>query len=72
MAECAFMADCPFFNGRMASMPRVAEVYSKRYCSGDSSQCAIYIVSMVLGKEKIPEDLFPSQKERALRFISNC
>ena len=72
MAQCTFMADCPFFTGRMATMPRVAEIYIRRYCNGDNSQCAIYIVYMVLGRGKIPEDLFPSQKERALRIISNC
>ena len=71
MAECPLLTRCPFFNGRLAHIPgRMAGIYSRRYCTGDSSQCAIYIVFMVLGEEKVPTDLFPSQKKRAQRIIS--
>lgn len=71
MAECPLLTQCPFFNDRLAHIPgRMAAVYSKRYCTGDSSQCAIYMVFMVMGMGKVPEDLFPSQTKRAQRIIS--
>jgi hypothetical protein len=71
MAECPLLTQCPFFNDRLAHIPgRMAVVYSKRYCTGDSSQCAIYMVFMVMGMGKVPEDLFPSQTKRAQRIIS--
>jgi len=66
------MTACPFFNGRMAEMPRLAEIYSKRYCNGDCAQCALYMVFMVRGSERVPSDLFPSQKKRALAIISGA
>jgi len=71
MAECPLLAQCPFFNERLAHIPgRLASIYTRRYCTGDSSQCAIYVVFMVLGRAKVPTDLFPSQKKRAERIIS--
>ena len=71
MAECPLLTRCPFFYLLHLEMSgRMADVYTRRYCTGDSSQCAIYMVFIVLGEEGVPADLFPSQRKRAQRIIS--
>lgn len=70
MADCQSLSGCPFFNGRMANMPSMAESYKKHYCHGEHSQCARAMVSKALGKAHVPGDLFPNQVERAQKLIT--
>lgn len=60
MAECECLEGCPFFNDTMAGMPATAKLYKKTYCKGDNSQCARYMVFKALGRENIPQDLYPN------------
>ncbi|WP_319475677.1 hypothetical protein [Marispirochaeta aestuarii] len=70
MAECECLPRCPFFNDKMQNMPSLASMMKKRYCLGDSSECARHIVFLALGSEKVPSDLFPSQVDRARQIVS--
>ncbi len=70
MADCECLPKCPFFHDRMTNMPAVAEMMKKRYCKGDSSGCARYMIFKKLGREKVPADLFPHMKEVAEQIIS--
>lgn len=70
MAECVCVPTCPFFNDKMQNMPSIAGMMKKRYCLGDSSGCARFMVREKLGKDKVPSDLFPSQVERAKLVIA--
>lgn len=65
MADCDFLALCPFFNDKMENMPSAADMMKKLYCKWNYSQCARYMVATALGREKIPADLFPSDASRA-------
>jgi hypothetical protein len=69
MAECKSLSACPFFNDKMAKMPSVAITLKKRYCLGDNSQCARFMVASALGKEKVPLDLYPEEIERAEELL---
>ncbi|GAB6062971.1 hypothetical protein [Deferrisoma palaeochoriense] len=71
MTKCECLPRCPFFNDKMANMPRMAETYKKRYCLGDNSQCARYMVFKAWGRERVPPDLFPNQRERARQLLGN-
>ena len=70
MADCVCIAGCPFFNDKMANTPAMANMMKKKYCQGDSSKCARYMIFTKLGKEAVPIDLFPSQKERAAEILA--
>ncbi|HBY57413.1 MAG TPA: hypothetical protein DEG96_06075 [Candidatus Atribacteria bacterium] len=70
MAECECLKSCPFFNAKMANMPATANIMIKKYCKGDNSICARYMVFKALGREKVPIDLFPNQIERVKEIIS--
>ncbi|MBN2081151.1 hypothetical protein JW859_02970 [bacterium] len=64
MAECECLAKCPFFNDKMQGMDGTATMVKRRYCLDNYENCARYIVFKQLGREKVPADLFPIQKDR--------
>ncbi len=70
MSGCALLAQCIFFNDKMESMPKAAEMLKNRYCRKDFSRCARYVVRSKLGPDKVPADLSPSQMDRAQELIS--
>ena len=72
MAECESLDGCPFFNDKLDDMPAMADMYKKKYCLGDKSSCARYIVKTEVGKDEVPSDLSPNQTERAQEIISNA
>jgi hypothetical protein len=70
MAECECLPKCPFFHDKMESMPSVAGMMKKKYCQGDNSTCARFMVFEAKGRDFVPADLYPSQQERAKQIIS--
>jgi hypothetical protein len=70
MSNCECLAGCPFFNDVMTDMPSTAERLKKKYCLGDNTSCARYMVFKALGKEHVPSTLFPMQKDRAVELIA--
>jgi hypothetical protein len=70
MADCECLVRCPFFNDKMAKMPGIAGMMKARYCKGDNSRCARYMVVKGLGREKVPADLYPNETERAEALVS--
>lgn len=69
MADCICLPKCPFFNDVMSDMPTTAEMMKKRYCQGDNSKCARYMVFKALGRERVPANLYPAQTGRAEGII---
>ncbi|RKD21395.1 hypothetical protein SAMN02745883_01211 [Caminicella sporogenes DSM 14501] len=70
MPNCPSLSSCPFFNDKMCSRPALAEMYKKRYCKGNYEICARFKVSKALGKEHVPNDLFPNQSDKAENLIN--
>jgi hypothetical protein len=70
MANCALLEKCIFFNDKMASMPATSDMVKKRYCLKDHTACARYMVFSALGREKVPQDLFPNNVDRAKSVIA--
>ena len=50
-------------------MPEIASMMKRRFCQGDNSKCARWIVLSKLGPTGVPADLFPNQIERANELI---
>ena len=71
MTDCEYIPTCLFFNDKMADKPATADMLKQRYCTGDKSGCARYMVRTAIGKEKVPVDLYPNQKEKALNLIGH-
>lgn len=69
MADCTMTSECLFFNDKMANMPSTASMMKRKYCQGDFTLCARYIVQAALGKKNVPADLNPSQVDKAKLLI---
>ncbi len=70
MADCSCLPTCIFFNDKMVDKPATAELMKNKYCLGDNSMCARYMVFKVKGSAGVPANLFPSQVERVKGLIA--
>ena len=59
MADCDKIGNCRFVIDRMQSMPALAELFRRRLCKGDNSECARYQLYKFLhdSKNEVSEDL---------------
>ena len=69
MPNCKYLEGCDFFKGKLADMPRPANLYKDLYCFNDYSICARYLVAEALGRDAVPGDLFPNHEKRAGEII---
>ncbi|MEK7434782.1 MAG: hypothetical protein AABZ74_16735 [Cyanobacteriota bacterium] len=67
MSDCEKLPKCPFFDGRMSEMPNIGNMLKKKYCQGDNTDCARYLVSGKFGKS--PLSLYPNMKDRAIELL---
>jgi hypothetical protein len=72
MADCIGLPTCIFFNDKMASMPTAAEMMKKKFCRSDSAHCARFMISSTLGKQQVPQDLYPNQADRAKTILAQA
>lgn len=70
MADCEKLQTCPFFNGRISTMPAVINLMKQSYCRGEKVQCARYQVSS--SGKPVPADLLPNDVEQARRLIKGA
>ena len=70
MAECELLKGCIFFNDKMKVSDALGEMYKRRFCLGENSECARYMVFKKLGRENVPSDLFPNMFERVKKIIA--
>ena len=72
MNDCPSLPGCPFFNDKMAmDSESIKEMFKKRYCKSDYTKCARWNVATSVGKEKVPINLFPNQKNRVDKIIND-
>ena len=69
---CECLPRCSFFHDKMANMPRMAEVYKKKFCLGDNTHCARFMVFKARGREAVPADLFPNERKRAQELLGGA
>ncbi len=67
--ECEKLKGCPFFNEKMQNMPATANGYKRKFCLGDNTNCARYIVSQKLGPVDELKGLFPNQFNRVEEIL---
>jgi hypothetical protein len=49
----------------------VGALYKTNFCQDDKSNCARYQVATTVGREKVPENLYPNMAEKAQKIIKN-
>jgi len=69
MAECEKLTKCPFFAGKISSMPSVSELMKKNYCLGDKMLCARY--QLASAGMAVPLDLLPNDTQRVREILAS-
>lgn len=69
MKDCELLKGCLFFTDKMPMEYGLGALYKKKYCLGDNTDCARYLVAMALGRDKVPTDLYPNMSDRAKKII---
>ena len=70
MAECEKLGKCPFYQGKMDINSGLGKMYKQKYCEGDKTQCARYIVSTQLGSEFVTNNLYPNMNDAANKLLA--
>ncbi len=84
MPTCSRFEGCSFFHDHMKSMPSIAELFRKRLCHGDHTQCARYYVFSFIEKNSerlnadierrvsdLLGDLYPNELSKAKIALPN-
>jgi hypothetical protein len=69
MNNCELLDGGLFFKDQMPMEYGLGSLYKKKYCLGDNTMCARFMVAKVLGREKVPTDLYPNMHDRARELI---
>ena len=69
MSICDLNGTCFFFNEQATDMPHTTEYLRELYCKGIKfTECALYRISKVYGKDKVPGYLYPNDIFDILNF----
>jgi hypothetical protein len=72
IVKCNLVEKCEFFNDRLKDMPAMSEVLKERFCMREHKACARYLVFLEVGRDKIPENLFPNNIEKVAKLLSEA
>lgn len=70
MAQCEKLAKCPFYNDKMDISKGIGAIYKRKYCEGDKTICARYIVATQLGAEYVTNQLYPNMNAAADKLLA--
>lgn len=69
MAACEWLELCPFFTERSGYSPELQDEMKRDYCLGDNTRCARLWSFRYLKAEQIPDDLMPTETDRASELV---
>ena len=70
MATCEKLAKCPFYQGKMSMESGLGSMYKKKFCEGDKTTCARYLVATTLGPDFVPATLYPNMMDMAKSILA--
>lgn len=70
MATCEKLEKCPFYQGKMDINSGIGRMYKKKYCEGDKTTCARYIVATQVGPEYVTNNLYPNMNDAANKILA--
>jgi len=70
MATCEKLPKCPFYQGKMSMDSGLGSLYKKRYCEGDKTQCARYMIATTLGPDHVNNNIYPNMIDLANKMIA--
>lgn len=69
MSKCELIEKCIFFENQIIEMPSTATAFKQLYCEQNYEKCARYMVAKTIGFDKVPDDLYPGQRDQAEKII---
>lgn len=69
MATCEKLEKCPFYQGKMSMDSGLGSMYKKKYCEGDKTACARYMVATTVGPDYVTMNLYPNMVDKAKAII---
>ena len=70
MAACEKLEKCPFYQGKMDINTGLGRMYKEKYCEGDKTTCARYIVATQVGPEYVTTSLYPNMNSVAEKILA--
>ena len=70
MATCEKLAKCPFYQGQMKMDSGIGAMYKKKYCEGDKTICARYMIATTVGPEFVNNNIYPNMTDQAKKIIA--
>lgn len=70
MATCEKLSKCPFYQGKMDINSGLGSIYKTKYCEGDKTNCARYIISTQLGPEFVTNNIYPNMNDLANKLLA--
>ena len=70
METCEKLAKCPFYQGQMSMESGLGSMYKRKYCEGDKTQCARYMIATTVGPEFVTNHIYPNMKDMADKIIA--
>ncbi len=70
MAVCEKLDKCPFYQGQMRMDTGIGSIYKQKYCEGDKTICARYMIATTLGPEFVTERIYPNMNSLAEKMIA--
>ena len=70
MATCEKLSKCLFYQGQMKMDSGIGAMYKKKYCEGDKSICARYMIATTVGPEFVTTSIYPNMADQAKKIIA--
>ncbi|MBQ3078298.1 MAG: hypothetical protein IJC43_10625 [Clostridia bacterium] len=72
MATCEKLPKCPFYQGKMSVESGLGKMYKTKYCEGDKTLCARYMISTKLGPQYVTDSIYPNMTDLANKMIAEA
>ena len=70
MKSCCYLKGCAFFSKINTMDDDVAGFFKETFCLVENSECARRKVAETVGRDYVPESLYPNELNRAEEIIS--
>ena len=70
MATCEKLPKCPFYQGQMKMDSGLGGMYKKKYCEGDKTLCARYMIVSTVGPQFVNNTIYPNMVDLAKDIIA--
>lgn len=72
MTECEYTAVCEFFVSETGYSPELNHMMKQRFCLEDNASCARLLAMDVVGADKVPAEMLPTDNELLSQMQSDA